>query len=313
MDLRRERVLLTGGGGFLGRRVDAQLETEGVTPTVFGTNLVDLRYQDQVSRLFTSVRPTVVFHLAARVGGIGANQKSPGSFWYDNLQMGLNIIEACRVYGVKKLIVIGTVCAYPKLSPIPFREENLFDGYPEETNAPYGIAKRSLLVGLRGYREQYGLNGIFLLPVNLYGPGDSLNIETSHVIPAITMKMLEAVANKQDRVVLWGTGQASREFLYVDDCARALVLAAKQCDGPDPVNLGTGREIRIADLAEKIASATGFTGKILWDTSKPDGQSRRCLDTQQAKKFFGWAAETSFEDGLRETVEWYRRKLDASA
>jgi GDP-L-fucose synthase len=252
------------------------------------------------------MKPTVVLHLAAEVGGIGANRDNPGRFFYSNMAMGLHLIEQARIHGIKKFVQIGTICAYPKFTPVPFQEEDLWNGYPEETNAPYGIAKKALLVMLQSYRQQYGLNGIFLLPVNLYGPGDNFDLQTSHVIPALIRKLCTAVERNEDEVVIWGTGSASREFLFVKDATRAIVMATKTYDGPDPVNLGAGFEITIKDLVEKIKELTGFKGKIVWDTSKPDGQPRRCLDTSRARKYFDFEARMPFDQGLRETIEWWK-------
>ena len=271
----------------------------------------DLTAPEDVERLFAKTRPELVFHLAAEVGGIGANRASPGRFWYANLMMGTNVLEESRRAQVDKLVLVGTICSYPKLAPTPFREEDLWNGYPEETNAPYGVAKKALLVGAQAYREQYGLNSIFLLPVNLYGPGDSTDLAASHVIPALIRKMVEAQERGEGEVVLWGDGSPTREFLYVDDCAKALVLAAERYDGADPVNVGTGQEISIRDLASLVAEATGFDGEIVWDTSKPNGQPRRRLDVSRAEELFGFRARTSLRDGLERTVAWYRRAAPA--
>ena len=265
----------------------------------------DLTREADVERMYADTRPTVVIHLAAEVGGIGANRASPGRFFYANMAMGLHLIEHARRAGLAKFVQIGTICAYPKFTPVPFREEELWNGYPEETNAPYGIAKKALLVMLQAYRQQYGLNGIYLLPVNLYGPGDNFDPRTSHVIPALIRKFVEARDSGEPQVVVWGTGSATREFLYVDDCARAIVLATQRYDGPEPVNVGAGFEISIRDLAEKIRDLTGYTGRIVWDTTKPDGQPRRCLDTTRAAELFGFRAEMDFEEGLRRTVTWW--------
>ncbi len=268
----------------------------------------DLTRADDVERLFTETKPELVIHLAAEVGGIGANRANPGRYWYANLIMGAHILEQSRLHGVDKLVVIGTICAYPKFTPVPFKEEELWNGYPEETNAPYGIAKKTLLVGAQAYREQYGLDAIFLLPVNLYGPGDNFDLETSHVIPAQIRKMVEASERGEHEVVLWGDGSPTREFLYVDDCAEAILLAAERYDGPDPVNLGTGSEISIRHLAETIAELTGFEGDLVWDTSKPNGQPRRRLDTERAERLFGFRAKTPLREGLERTVAWYRTR-----
>ena len=308
LDLTKQRIVVTGGAGFLGRRLQAALREAGASddrvlvPTIEN---YDLTREADVERMYADTRPTVVIHLAAEVGGIGANRASPGRFFYANMAMGLHLIEHARRAGLAKFVQIGTICAYPKFTPVPFREEELWNGYPEETNAPYGIAKKALLVMLQAYRQQYGLNGIYLLPVNLYGPGDNFDPRTSHVIPALIRKFVEARDSGEPQVVVWGTGSATREFLYVDDCARAIVLAAERYDGPEPVNVGAGFEISIRDLAEKIRDLTGYTGRIVWDTTKPDGQPRRCLDTTRAAELFGFRAEMDFEEGLRRTVTWW--------
>ena len=253
--------------------------------------------------------PTVVIHLAAEVGGIGANQANPGRYFYTNIAMGLHLIEHARLNGIKKFVQIGTVCAYPKFTPVPFKEENLWDGFPEETNAPYGIAKKALLVMLQAYRQQYGFNGIYLLPVNLYGPGDNFDLKTSHVIPALIRKFCHAVDTNAEEVVIWGSGSASREFLHVEDAARGIATAAENYDGPEPVNLGAGFEITIKELAKKIKRLTGFRGKLIWDISEPGGQPRRRLDTSRAKKFFGFEAQIPFDEGLKETINWWREQV----
>jgi len=308
LDLTKQRIVVTGGAGFLGRHLQGRLRQAGVSddrilaPTI---DRYDLTREADVERMYADTRPTVVIHLAAEVGGIGANRASPGRFFYANMAMGLHLIEHARRAGLAKFVQIGTICAYPKFTPVPFREEELWNGYPEETNAPYGIAKKALLVMLQAYRQQYGLNGIYLLPVNLYGPGDNFDPRTSHVIPALIRKFVEARDSGLPEVVVWGTGTASREFLYVDDCARAIVLATQRYDGPEPVNVGAGFEISIRDLAEKIRDLTGYTGRIVWDTTKPDGQPRRCLDTTRAAELFGFRAEMDFEEGLRRTVTWW--------
>jgi len=307
MDLAGRRVMLTGGAGFLGRRVQHQLEQREVGEVIVPRHLEhDLTRQEVVERLLKASRPEVIIHLAAEVGGIGANQANPGRFFYANMAMGLHLIEAARLQGVGKFVQVGTVCAYPKHTPVPFREENLWEGYPEETNAPYGIAKKALLVMLQGYRQQYGMNGIYLLPVNLYGPGDNFDLETSHVIPALIRKFVAARRDGLPEVDVWGTGSASREFLYVDDAARAIVAATEQYDGPEPVNIGTGREITIRQLVELINRLTGYQGRVRWDTSKPDGQPRRMLDTSRARELFGFEASVEFEEGLRRTIEWWK-------
>jgi GDP-L-fucose synthase len=300
------RVLITGGGGFLGSHLVDVVRREGIEPFVARHRDYDLTQADDVSRLFETTQPELVIHLAAQVGGIGANRQNPGRYWYANLMMGAHVLEESRIAGVSKLVLLGTICAYPKFAPVPFREEDLWDGYPEETNAPYGVAKKALLVGGLAYREQYGLNAIYLLPVNLYGPGDNFDTETSHVIPALIRKMVEAQERGESEIVLWGDGSPTREFLYVEDCAEAIWLAAKDYDGADPVNLGTSEEISIRDLAELISEVTGFDGEIVWDTTKPNGQPRRRLDVSRAEQLFGFRARTSFREGLERTVAWYR-------
>jgi GDP-L-fucose synthase len=272
----------------------------------------DLRGESAVRRFLADARPELIIHLAAVVGGIGANRENPGRFLYDNLIMGAQLIEQSRQAGVAKFVCIGTICAYPKFTPVPFREEELWNGYPEETNAPYGLAKKLLLVQLQAYRQQYGFNGIYLLPVNLYGPRDNFDPGSSHVIPALIRKCVEARRRGEPQVECWGTGTATREFLYVDDCAEGILLAAERYDEPDPVNLGSGREISIRDLAEMIRAQTGFAGELVWDASKPDGQPRRCLDTSRARERLGFEAGTSLEEGLTRTVEWYEQELRES-
>ncbi len=296
---------MTGGAGFLGRYVVERLRAQGVEPFIPLVENWDLTQAGDVDRLFAEQEPELVIHLAAEVGGIGANRANPGRFWYSNLVMGANVLEQSRLHGVEKLVVVGTICAYPKFTPVPFKEEELWNGYPEETNAPYGIAKKALLVGAQAYRAQYGLDAIYLLPVNLYGPGDNFAVESSHVIPAQIRKMVEAKKRGEREVVLWGDGSPTREFLYVDDCAEAITLAAERYDGPDPVNIGTGSEISIRELAETIAELTGYEGELVWDTSKPNGQPRRCLDTERAARLFGFRASTPFRAGLERTVAWY--------
>jgi GDP-L-fucose synthase len=313
MDLSRERIVVTGGAGFLGMHLQEELRSRGVP----AENLLiphiedyDLTQERDVVRVYEDMKPSVVIHLAAEVGGIGANRDNPGRFFYANMAMGLHLIEQARIRGIRKFVQIGTICAYPKFTPVPFREEDLWNGYPEETNAPYGVAKKALLVMLQAYRQQYGLNGIFLLPVNLYGPGDNFDLRTSHVIPALIRKFCTAIERNEDKVVIWGTGSASREFFYVKDAARAVAMATEEYDGPDPVNLGAGFEITIKDLVEKIKDMTGFKGEIVWDTNKPDGQPRRCLDTSRARELFGFEAQMPFDDGLRETIEWWKARQD---
>lgn len=311
MDLTNQQIVVTGGAGFLGRHVCADLERTGVTEDrilVPRSEDYDLTQAKAVARMYAHLRPDVVIHLAAQVGGIGANRANPGRFFYENLAMGMHLIEQARIAGVKKIVMVGTVCSYPKHAPVPFREEDLWNGYPEETNAPYGIAKKSLLVMLQAYRSQYGLNGIFLIPVNLYGPGDNFDLESSHVIPAMVRKFTEAHERQLPEVVLWGTGKACREFLYVEDCARAIVLATQRYDGAEPVNIGTGHEISIRELADKIQRLVGYNGRIRWDTTKPDGQPRRCLDVSRARRLFDFEASVGLDEGLERTVTWYRRE-----
>jgi GDP-L-fucose synthase len=301
-----KRVLVTGGAGFLGQRVCALLRERGAGAVIVPRRAqYDLTEQTEVRRLFDAEFPDVVIHLAAEVGGIGANRANPGRYFYANMAMGLHVIEASRVAGVDKVVQVGTVCAYPKHTPVPFSERALWDGYPEETNAPYGIAKKSLLVMLQAYRDQYGLPGIYLLPVNLYGPGDNFDFETSHVVPGLIRKFCAARDVGAREVEVWGTGSASREFLYVDDAARAIVLATERYDHAEPVNLGAGREIRIRDLVDLIAKLTGFEGGIRWDATRPDGQPRRLLDTARAEQQFGFRAEVGLEEGLRRTIDWW--------
>jgi len=308
------RVTVTGGAGFLGSAVVRQLRDAGATE-IFVPRIedYDLRKLADIDRALADDRPDLVIHLAAVVGGIGANRENPGRFFYDNAIMGIQLIEQARLAGVAKLVTVGTVCAYPKFTPVPFREDDLWNGYPEETNAPYGLAKKMLLVQSQAYRDQYGFNAIYLIPVNLYGPGDNFNPESSHVIPALIKKCVDARERGDTFIEAWGTGAASREFLYVDDAARGIVLAAERYDGRDPVNLGVGSEITIRDLTELIARLTGFTGEIRWDPSKPDGQPRRALDTSRARERFGFQATTSFEDALRATIEWYEPRRGAGS
>lgn len=308
MALTGRRVLVTGGSGFLGSHVVEDMRARGagevLVPRKRDYDLVD---GAAVKRLLQDMKPDVVVHLAARVGGIGANRENPGAFFYDNLMMGVQLIEECRRMGVPKVVAIGTICAYPKLTPVPFREEDLWEGYPEETNAPYGLAKKMLLVQAQAYRQQYGMNVVYLLPVNLYGPKDNFDPAVSHVIPALIRKIQEAQDGKAGHIEVWGTGKASREFLYVEDAARAIGLATESYDGAEPVNIGAGFEITVRDLVERLARLMDFRGEIRWDPTKPDGQPRRCLDTSKAEKLFGFRARTSLEDGLRRTIEWYRQ------
>ncbi len=303
------RTLVTGGGGFLGSQLVARLEAQGDEVFVARRRDYDLTRYEDAERLFADAQPERVFHLAAEVGGIGANRSNPGRYWYANLMMGAHVLELSRVHLVQKLIVAGTVCAYPKFTPVPFNEDDLWNGYPEETNAPYGVAKKSILVGAQSYREQYGLDTIYLLPANLYGPRDNFDLDSSHVIPALIRKMVEATGE----VVLWGDGSPTREFLFVDDCAEGLLLAAARYDGAGPVNLGTGVETSIRELAETMAELTGFAGELVWDTSMPNGQPRRQLDPSRAEQLFGFRAHTPLREGLAQTIAWYRGAVAAHA
>ncbi len=304
------RVMVTGGAGFLGSAVVRQLRESGATEIfVPRSGDYDLRKLADIDRALADGHPDLVIHLAAVVGGIGANRENPGLFFYDNAIMGIQLLERARVAGVAKFLTVGTVCSYPKFTPVPFREEELWNGYPEETNAPYGLAKKMLLVQSQAYRDQYGFNAIYLIPVNLYGPGDNFDPASSHVIPALIKKCVDARERGDAFIEAWGTGSASREFLYVEDAARGIILAAEHYDGRDPINLGVGSEITIRDLIELIARLTGFTGEIRWDPSKPDGQPRRALDTSRAREDFGFVARTSFEDGLRLTIDAYKSNL----
>jgi len=301
------RVMVTGGGGFLGRVVVDRLGRAGVTGIfVPRSRDYDLRERSGVDRALADGRPEVVIHLAAVVGGIGANRENPGRFFYENAIMGIQLMEASRLAGVAKFVTVGTVCAYPKFTPVPFSEDALWDGYPEETNAPYGLAKKMLLVQGQAYREQYGFNAIYVLPVNLYGPGDNFDPASSHVIPALIRKIVDAHDRGDPTVPVWGTGSASREFLYVDDAARGVVLAAARLEGPEPVNLGVGQETTIRALVEQICAIVGYQGSLEWDATKPDGQPRRALDTSRARESFGFTARMSFDDGLRHTIDWWR-------
>jgi len=314
-----KRVLVTGGAGFLGSYVTEKLKEKGCkeifVPRSKDYNLVEMK---AVKRVYADAKPDIVIHLSAKVGGIGANRANPGKFFYDNLMMGVQMMEQGRFFGIKKFIALATICSYPKFTPVPFKEEDLWNGYPEETNAPYGLSKKMLLVQSQAYRQQYGFNSICLFPVNLYGPRDNFDPESSHVIPALIRKCLEAKAEAEQKrisqhqslpepvLTVWGTGKATREFLYVEDAAEAIILATERYNKSEPVNIGAGFEISIKDLVELIAKLTGFKGKIVWDTTKPDGQPRRCLDTTKAYKEFGFKAKTPFEEGLRKTIDWYR-------
>lgn len=309
LDLRHKRIVVTGGAGFLGSAVVRRLIDQGCSPdAVIAVRRkdFDLIHEEDVKRLYRVHRPDVVIHLAAVVGGIGANRKHPGRFYYENMVMGAMLMEHARLAAVEKFIAIGTICAYPKFTPVPFREEDLWSGYPEETNAPYGIAKKALLVQAQAYRAEYGFNAVYLLPVNLYGPGDNFDPESSHVIPALIKKCVDAVERADKTVEIWGTGRATREFLYVEDAAEGIVMASERLENSEPVNLGAGFEISIRDLAELIARLTGFGGELVWNTSQPDGQPRRSLDTTRAALTFDFRAKTSFEEGLAKTVAWYR-------
>lgn len=309
MEITHKRIVVTGGSGFLGQHVVKKLHELGCGLVfVPRSKEFDLRVEADIVRMLHTYKPDLILHLAAVVGGIGANQKNPGKFLYDNLMMGTQLIEQSRLFGVEKFVAIGTICSYPKHTPVPFREEELWNGYPEETNAPYGLAKKMMLVQLQAYRQQYGTNSIYLLPVNLYGPGDNFDLESSHVIPAMIRKFLEAGARGDDSVTLWGTGSATREFIYAEDAAEGIVMAARDYEEIEPVNIGSGQEISIRALAETIKELTGFRGSIVWDTSKPDGQPRRRLDTSRAKAAFGFEARTDLLTGLKRTISWYEER-----
>ena len=303
-----DKIVVTGGAGFLGGVVVERMKNAGYTNLfVPRRKEYDLTREADVERLYADAKPDVVLHMAAEVGGIGANRDNPGRYFFANMAMGLHLIEGARKRGLKKFVQIGTICAYPKFTPVPFKEDDLWNGYPEETNAPYGVAKKALLVMCQGYRQQYGLNAVYVLPVNLYGPRDNFDLHTSHVIPALIRKCVEARDRGVDHITAWGTGSASREFLYVDDCAEGVVAALEKYDGPEPINLGSGREITIKALTELVAKLARFEGQITWDTSKPDGQPRRCLDVTRAERVLGFRARTTLEDGLAKTIEWYER------
>ena len=303
-----DRIAVTGGGGFVGTALLRKLKERGYSDVVsIRRKDFDLTHEADVERLYAEIKPAVVLHLAAEVGGIGANRDNPGRYFFANAAMGLHLIEGARKHGVKKFLQTGTICAYPNLTPTPFKEEDLWNGYPEITNAPYGIAKKALLVMCQAYRQQYGLNAIYVLPVNLYGPNDNFDLHSSHVIPALIRKCVEARDRGAKEITAWGTGRASREFLYVEDCAEGLILALEKYDSPEPMNLGNGREVTIKALMEMVAKVTGFEGKIIWDATKPDGQPRRCLDVTRAAKAIGFRASTTLEDGLRKTVEWFEQ------
>jgi GDP-L-fucose synthase len=305
-DLTSKRILVTGAAGFLGSHIVERLRQIGCSRMAVPTREdCDLMREDDIEKLFREFHPQVVIHAAALVGGIGANRDRPGRFFYQNALMGIQLIESCRRHAVEKTVVLGTICAYPKFTPVPFREETLWDGYPEETNAPYGIAKKALLVQCQAYRRQYGMNAIYLLPVNLYGPRDNFDPDSSHVIPALIRKCVEARLRGDGEITLWGDGSPTREFLYVSDAAEAIVAAAEWYDGADPVNIGSGQEISICDLANRIALLTAFTGRIAWDVTKPNGQPRRCLDVSRAERAFGFRAHTSLDAGLQGTIDWY--------
>lgn len=306
LKLSEERIVVTGGAGFLGSYILEQLRKEGSNDIfVPKAKEYDLVEKEAIVRMLRDAKPTVIIHLAAVVGGIGANMEHPGEFFYKNLMMGVQLMEHARLAEVKKFVALGTICAYPKFTPVPFKEEDLWNGYPEETNAPYGLAKKMMLVQSQAYRQQYGFDSIFLLPVNLYGPRDNFDLDSSHVIPAMIRKFHEAKTAGKKEVMLWGDGSPTREFLYAEDCAEAIVLATKKYDRSDPVNIGSGEEIRIRELAIFIATEVGYNGKIVWDRTKPNGQPRRKLDVSKAEKYFGFRAKTKFSDGIRKTVEWY--------
>ncbi len=307
-----DRIIVTGGAGFLGSFVIEQLKAKGYNDIIVPRRKdFDLTQQDDAYRLYTEFKPGAILHLAAEVGGIGANRDNPGRFMFANMAMGMHLIEGARKFGLKKFVQVGTICAYPKFTPVPFKEDDLWNGYPEETNAPYGVAKKALLVMLQAYRQQYGLDGVYLLPVNLFGPRDNFDLHSSHVIPALIRKYIEARDSGAAEVHAWGTGKASREFLYVEDCAEGIVRAMEVYESSEPVNLGNGREITIKDLTTLVAETTGYKGKVVWDPTKPDGQPRRCLDVTRAKQVLNWTAATSLEDGMQKTVKWFESHRDS--
>lgn len=309
MDLSKKRITVTGGKGFLGTHLVRKLREERNCKNVSIADLPDYNLIDisDVKKMFDDQKPDIIIHLAAVVGGIGANKENPGKYFYDNAMMGIQLIHEAYLRGIEKFVALGTICCYPKYTPVPFKEENLWDGYPEETNAPYGLAKKMLLVQSQAYRQQYGFNSIFLMPVNLYGPGDNFDPKSSHVIPALIKKCADAKENNDDHITVWGTGKASREFIYVEDAAEGIILATEKYDKPDPVNIGAGFEIKIKNLVELIVKLTGFKGKVIWDKTKPDGQPRRLLDTSKAEKEFGFQANMDFEKGLKNTIEWFQQ------